>query len=302
VVFYLDADDVLLPDAVATVMPRFADSKVAKVSWPLRIVDASGKATGETLPPLKTPLPEGDLRGVVLQKGPDSYLSSPTSGNAWSRRFLEEVLPCPEENEYRQGADGYLITVAPLFGEIRAHREPLSLYRDHGANQFWSGSMEKRVRGSLVRYERRFLTLSRVVKERGWAAEVENWERGNAYLQWMRKADEMFRELKGIVGADQMVILVDEEQCGGAQALTDRRVLPFLEKDGRYWGMPADDAAAVSELERMRREGARFIAFAWPAFWWLDHYAGLKCRLEGSCVLHNERLKVFDLEKAVARG
>ncbi len=52
----------------------------------------------------------------------------------------------------------------------------------------------------------------------------------------------------------------------------DRRFLPFLEKQGAYWGSPPDDTTAIVELERMRQGEARFIAFAWPAFWWLDHY------------------------------
>jgi hypothetical protein len=43
--------------------------------------------------------------------------------------------------------------------------------------------------------------------------------------------------------------------------------------------------------------GAGFIVFAWPAFWWLDHYAGLHRHLRAHfrCVLENDRLVVFDL-------
>ena len=55
----------------------------------------------------------------------------------------------------------------------------------------------------------------------------------------------------------------------------DRVVLPFLERDGVYHGSPPDDATALSEFERLRGEGAGFMAYAWPAFWFLDHYPGL---------------------------
>ena len=35
------------------------------------------------------------------------------------------------------------------------------------------------------------------------------------------------------------------------------------------------------------------MAFAWPAFWWLDHYRGLAQQLESySCVLRNDRVHV----------
>lgn len=73
------------------------------------------------------------------------------------------------------------------------------------------------------------------------------------------------------VPLDEPFILVDEEQL--RQLLPHRRVIPFLERDGAYWGPPADDATAIRELERLRQAGARRIVFAWPCFWWLEHYA-----------------------------
>src|SRR5262249_37683090 len=73
--------------------------------------------------------------------------------------------------------------------------------------------------------------------------------------------------------------------------------VPFLERDGEYWGPPADEKTAIRELERLRHSGARFMVFAWPAFWWLDYYAGLHRHLRSKfpCVLENHCLVVFDL-------
>ena len=47
----------------------------------------------------------------------------------------------------------------------------------------------------------------------------------------------------------------------------------------------------------MRTEGADFIAFAWPAMWWLDCYPELERHLADRFprVLDNERLVAFDL-------
>ncbi len=93
-----------------------------------------------------------------------------------------------------------------------------------------------------------------------------------------------------------VIILVDELQTRLASD-GERRTLPFLEKKGEYWGRPADDQQAISEIERMRRSGCSHIVFAWPAMWWLDYYRGFKDYLcsNYNCVLHNERLVAFDL-------
>ena len=39
------------------------------------------------------------------------------------------------------------------------------------------------------------------------------------------------------------------------------------------------------------------MVFAWPAFWWLDHYSGLNryLRLKFQCRLESELVVVFDL-------
>ena len=71
----------------------------------------------------------------------------------------------------------------------------------------------------------------------------------------------------------------------------------FLERDGEYWGAPENGAVAVQELERMRAEGADFIAFAWPAMWWLEHYPELRHHLSRRFkrVADSDRLVAFDL-------
>jgi len=76
-----------------------------------------------------------------------------------------------------------------------------------------------------------------------------------------------------------------------------RRVRPFLERDGQYWGAPPDDDTAISELERMRRLGVRFVIFAWPAFWWLEHYREFHNYLRSNfqCALQNDRVIAFNL-------
>lgn len=104
------------------------------------------------------------------------------------------------------------------------------------------------------------------------------------------------QEIAALIPAGQSFILVDEASFG-AEAFAGRRPLPFLEREGQYWGPPPDDETAIQELERMRHSGASFIVFGWPAFWWLDYYSGLRdyLSLNSCCVLQNSRLVVFDL-------
>ena len=85
-----------------------------------------------------------------------------------------------------------------------------------------------------------------------------------------------------------------------AKGEAKHRVFPFLEREGEYWGPPADDTQAIHELERLRLRRASFIVFAWPAFWWMEHYKGFAEYLQShfTSVLNNESLIVFDIRRS----
>ena len=110
----------------------------------------------------------------------------------------------------------------------------------------------------------------------------------------IRKAKE---ELPRVIPEGHTFILVDDAESG-MQGCDRRPALPFLEREGRFWGRPCDDEAAIGELERMRRQSrASFIVFDKPARWWLDYYAQFHHYLRSHfpCVLENSRLIIFDL-------
>lgn len=105
------------------------------------------------------------------------------------------------------------------------------------------------------------------------------------------------QELIRLIAPEAPFILVDEEQI--RSALPHRAAFPFLEKDGQYWGPPPDDATAIQELERLRARGARFIAFIWSTFWWLEHYAGFRDYLRRNfCLLQEDDVVMFALDRA----
>jgi glycosyltransferase involved in cell wall biosynthesis len=134
-VLFLDADDALYPDAIATAVAEWQDD-VAKVQFYLDIVDADERPLGRRKPNLRfMPGREGAL---IRQYG---YYPSPfASGNLYARRVLERILPLAEER-WRKGADGYTISLAALYGRVVSIDRALGLYRDHGGNQSETGGI-----------------------------------------------------------------------------------------------------------------------------------------------------------------
>ncbi len=111
----------------------------------------------------------------------------------------------------------------------------------------------------------------------------------------------VIQELRRLIEPDATWIVVDEASLP-PEALAGRRCVPFLERDGKYWGLPASGEQAVEELERMRGNGASHVAFVPDCFWWLEHYRELRVHLESGfeCVSHNEHLIAYDLRKGEA--
>jgi glycosyltransferase involved in cell wall biosynthesis len=131
---------------------------------------------------------------------------------------------------------------------------------------------------------------------------VINWGKGDSVLERTMRHEEnlrsAIRDLNDVIPSKDNFILVDDPaQLGIHNIRNQYNVIPFLEKDGCFFGPPLDDKNAIEELERLRQHGAKFIVFAWPAFWWLDYYPGFYkyLQLQYHCILENERLVVFDL-------
>jgi hypothetical protein len=109
--------------------------------------------------------------------------------------------------------------------------------------------------------------------------------------------EQTLAELETIIPKGAAYIVVDDAQWPAGEIVPGKRI-PFTERDGEYWGPPADDEKAIEELNRLRRDlHAQFIVFAWPAFWWLTHYRGFHDHLMASFprIMNNERLVIFDL-------
>lgn len=150
IVIFLDADDVLFPDAVRKVVDIWRPG-LSKVQYRLKIVDRYGMERG-VIP--ASQMPSGNLKTLLLNAG--AYPSPPTSGNAFARSFLYTVLPIPE-SEWRICADGYLNILSALYGDIVSYDQALGLYRIHDSNNYFYNTghdvkrLVNRLRDDLLR-------------------------------------------------------------------------------------------------------------------------------------------------------
>jgi hypothetical protein len=113
---------------------------------------------------------------------------------------------------------------------------------------------------------------------------------------WQNRALHVAVDLAAATGEGDVIVLVDEDQFGHVY-LPGRAVRPFIERDGRYFGPPSDDAHAIKEIGRMQSEGAAYLAFGWPAFWWLKHYNEFSVYLaqNHTVLLKNDNLVLYRL-------
>jgi hypothetical protein len=256
----------------------------------MRVIDEDGRLSGRLVPGGE--LADGDLLDLVLREGPDSYAWSATSGNAWSRDYLKQVLPMPQD-VYRTCPDVHLTAWAPFFGTIRREAEPQSLWRVHGGNNSWTEAFDRRLQAHVARWEFEFEALQRYAHGRNLIVDLEQWRNRS----WFHRIAASVRDIASVVPQGESFLLADEDWWETHQCIAGRKRIPFLEQNGQYWGPPQDDPHAMMELDRLRQSGATFLVIAWPAFWWLDHYREFAhfLNLKFRRVIENDRLIVFDL-------
>jgi hypothetical protein len=128
----LDADDYLCESAVEQIMGRY-HSGAAQVQYRLNLIDGAGQYI-DLMPAPEITFDSGQVVPLLLQQG--RYSTTVTSGLSFSRAALAQILPMPEP-DFHISADGYLVTVAPFFGEVVSIDAPLGYRRRHGVNR-WS--------------------------------------------------------------------------------------------------------------------------------------------------------------------
>jgi SAM-dependent methyltransferase len=107
-----------------------------------------------------------------------------------------------------------------------------------------------------------------------------------------------------LVKTGEPFILADQEELRSLIAVGSRAI-PFMERDGQYWGAPPDAPSAIAEVERLREAGVGLLVIAWPAFWLLENFPEFDRHLRQSfaCITRDQRFIAFHLTKPpVAEG
>ncbi|MEP7295448.1 MAG: glycosyltransferase family 2 protein [Burkholderiales bacterium] len=133
IVLFLDADDLLLPGALAAVVDVWTPA-CAKVQFELDVINGAGEFLGRRFCNYVAPYGSDEIRREFNRFG--TYVWPVLTGNAYSRWFLARVMPLT----VAMGPDGFLNTIAPLYGDIAVVPEALGRYRLHDANQSYHGS------------------------------------------------------------------------------------------------------------------------------------------------------------------
>jgi glycosyltransferase involved in cell wall biosynthesis len=282
VVVFLDADDLLGRNAVALAVAALAPG-TAKVQWPQVTIDEHGSRHG-VFP--KQPLAHGDLRPLLIEDGPLSFPSAPMSGNAFPRSALDEIMPIPED--YRICADSYLNAMSPLLGSVRTLSRAHGCRRMHGSN--WSARpLDRRLADSLdvwtadCRYVRRRLEAEGVTSIGDWNA--------NPFVHSMRRMACALATVVRCTRRGDHVIVVGTAVQHGECALSGRRTV-LLDQSA------TTSTGALRAIDRHRRDGARVLAVAWPAFAWLDQNPLREVLSERhDCIAASDDVVVFALDQ-----
>ena len=128
VVIFLDSDDLLEPAALSRIADAWSP-RVAKIQFDLLVIDAEGKDLGRRFGHFQTDFTIQRVRDDFARTG--TYRWPVTSGNAYSRWFVSQVFP----QVFEGPVDGYLNTIAPLYGDVLTLPAVLGRYRLHDTNQ-----------------------------------------------------------------------------------------------------------------------------------------------------------------------
>ena len=123
-IVWLDADDVLDTDAIATCM-ALVQSDTAKVQYPLRCIDADGRPLPGVLPYLRH---QGDVLPLIRTFG--HYGGPPGSGNLYRREALRPYFPV-NPDDWPIGTDTVPFIAAPFHGRVIDTGRTLGSYRLH---------------------------------------------------------------------------------------------------------------------------------------------------------------------------
>lgn len=179
---FLDSDDVFLPTKLERLVQVWKQNPDAGLLYhQLLFIDNIGQRR-------RGKWPSSMLRGCLKDRVQNSggwWPHPTTSGLACSRDYLNKILPMPTA-PYRLCADAYVGGLAPFITRVVGIREPLALYRMHGANNHNNPLMnESRAKRQMGRYELEFQQLMIALKAHTVTGPALSLDRHYPY-QWCK--------------------------------------------------------------------------------------------------------------------
>ncbi|WP_185961545.1 glycosyltransferase family 2 protein [Telmatospirillum sp. J64-1] len=148
-IYWLDADDVVAPDALLQAAPLIGRGDVPKVQFRLEAFDGQGRSLGTSYPNYPDNLtPDKVLKDVLTTA---LYPCPPTTGNIYARWFLEKLIPLP--TDVFDGADGAFNTVAPLYGKVETINRVLAYNRSHDGNYWGQGHLKPEMFKVMIKHD-----------------------------------------------------------------------------------------------------------------------------------------------------
>jgi glycosyltransferase involved in cell wall biosynthesis len=310
----LQDDDVLLPEIVKQSVDALSASPGAGFSF----AKASGIGMNNEPCPLPGEFPEGGvISGLEL-------LHRFVAGSNWIIRpstvmmrasALEKVGPFDSVHS-RLSIDLNLYLRMAAHFDVAFVPKVLARNRVHGGQQTQQSFRSPGGTGPLATLAERTDAIAHLLRStraedpgyRLWLADrlmhlnLRRSEMTSKYapdlnLSWEEKMQILKEEIAALVPDGARFVLIDNDEFGD-DLVSGRQAVPLVQREGRSWGPPPDDATAVQELEKLHRAGVNYVLIAWPAFWWLDYYGGLREHLQSgyTCVISNSRLVGYVLE------
>lgn len=213
----------------------------------------------------------------------------PQSSIFWRREVFDEVGYLDESQHFIMDFD-YWVRIARNYMFVNVDNNLSYAHSHKGAK---TGDNHKIYHEHLRKYVQQFW------KELPYDFQRELQVSLHHYDNFRESVSSAVGMIQKKITSGNTFILVDEDQWETDDHVAESNRFPFMEKDGRYNGLPEDDEMAIQELDRLRLKGASFIVFAWPAFWVLDHYPEFNLYLTEcyQLLLSNDKLIIFKLNE-----
>ncbi|MBK8197557.1 MAG: glycosyltransferase family 2 protein [Acidobacteria bacterium] len=177
-VMFLDADDFLLPGAVASILSNRKPG-VSLYLYPMRYSDKSGTLGG--VHPARG-FSGGDISALLRERG--RYDGTITSGMVMDRERMKSFMPM-DAASFRYGSDGHIAVAAPLYGVVSPERDLISAYRLHEAQHTSaaSGIVAARARWRITHDHARYAVLREHAGRTGLSVAAELGGRDSLHLK-----------------------------------------------------------------------------------------------------------------------